>query len=77
MRIFVALLVALAIGGGVLAYRKHEAPTAVSTKDAKPAHSPASSPSENSQHNWPKNALDRAADVKRQVLQQRKENGEN
>ncbi len=44
-----------------------------SNKDSTPPRQAKSS--EVSQHDWAKHALDRAADVKRQVAQQREEDG--
>jgi hypothetical protein len=74
MRIFICILV-VAAGGWFLAHRHTEepAPAAAVQKPAQ-AQSTATTPQQNSPHNWMKNSLDRAADVKRQAQQQRKEN---
>ncbi len=74
MRIFICILM-VAAGGWFLAHRHTEeaAPSAVQQKAA-PVQSTATTPQQNNPHNWPKNAIDRATDVKRQVQQQRKEN---
>lgn len=74
MRILLALIVAGAIAYGVLRHRKSEEPAPVATAKA-PTAQPAAAPREVSEHNWAKRSLDRAADVKRQVAAQQKENG--
>jgi len=76
MRILLGLIVTAAIAYGVLRYKKSEEPAAapVATAKAQVAQ-PAASPREVSEHNWAKRSLDRAAEVKRQVAAQQKENG--
>ncbi len=71
MRIVLALVAALAIGGGVVAH-KHRTTTPVVAQTAAKVSAPSPTLS---QHNWPKRSLDRAHDVKRQVLKQRKADG--
>ncbi|MGZ5020899.1 MAG: hypothetical protein ACXWAV_10765 [Chthoniobacterales bacterium] len=76
MRIVVCLLVLAAVGAFLAHRNKEETPAVVAEqKPAQVESSPA--PHENNPHNWMKNSLDRAADVKRQVQQQRKENSTN
>ena len=75
MRIFLGFVIVAAIVGGFLSHRKQEPPVApapvavVMKAQATPAR-------QTSEHNWPKYSLDRAAEVKREVLEQRKENGD-
>jgi hypothetical protein len=75
MRIFAILLIAVAFVAIMIQRdakntdQPQKKPAAV-LASAKPAGSP-------SAHNWPKNALDRANDVKRQVVAQRQSNGAN
>ena len=68
-------LVAVAVIGGFLAHR-HSEETAPVAAAQKPAELQPSAPHENNPHNWMKNSLDRAGDVKKQVAQQRKESGD-
>jgi hypothetical protein len=75
MKTVLGLLAIVAICGGFVAHRQRTTPTAPAAQvSARSANAPAPSASV-SQHNWPKNSLDRAHDVKRQVLEQRKANG--
>jgi hypothetical protein len=75
MRIILGLLALIAIGGGVVAHRQQTTAAPLPTQVAPRSSSvPAPSPGA-SQHNWPKTSLDRANDVKRQVLEQRKSDG--
>jgi hypothetical protein len=77
MRIFFCLLV-VAVVGGFLAHRHAEEPAPVVAAQAPaPVQLQSPAPHENNPHNWMKNSLDRAADVKRQVIQQRKEDSAN
>ncbi len=66
MRIFICLLIGVAVMGALLAHRQKSepAPAAIVARQ------------ENNPHNWMKNSLDRTGDVKRQVAQQRKESGD-
>jgi hypothetical protein len=75
MRTFICLFV-VAAGGWFFTHRHNEetGPAATAEKPQSASVAAAATPAQNSPHNWPKNALDRAGDVKRQVLQQRKEN---
>jgi len=75
MRILIGILIVAAVVGGVLKHNRREqpapitsAPASVATKAQPPA------PQEPSKHNWPKRTLDRVAEVKQQVAQQKKEN---
>ena len=76
MRTFVGLVITAGIIGAVVLHKQRDsvptqasAPTSPAVRAAAAAvPSPAGQPS---QH-WPKRALDRAADVKRQVADQRK-----
>ena len=77
MRTFVGLVIAAGIIGAVVLQKQREtsAPAASALKPSatKTTAAPAPAPAgEASKHNWPKRALDRAADVKRQVGEQRK-----
>lgn len=78
MRIILALVAVLAIGGGIVANRSRavESKPIATAEKAATAPAPSAAPSV-SQHNWPKKALDRAGDVKRQVLEGRKTDGAN
>jgi len=74
MRTLIGFVIVAVVAGGFLSQRKKEtqveaSPVAVMAK-VQPTPD-----RETSAHNWPKSSLDRAADVKRQVLQERKENG--
>ena len=75
MRTFIRFVIAVGIGGAVLLQKQREqAPPASTTKRASAAARPAGAPIEQpSQQNWPKRALDRAANVKRQAAEQRKQ----
>lgn len=72
MRVVVFLLAAVSIAGAVLNYVRREPPTAAKQEAKAPVAQP-SATREPSEHNWPKRALDRAADVRRQVTDQRKQ----
>ncbi len=61
---FVILLLSLAVGGTYVMNSQRD--QAKATAEAAPA-------SKTSQHDWAKQSLDRADEVKRQVAQQRKE----
>jgi hypothetical protein len=77
MRIVVGLLALLCVGGFLARHRSGSSPEkAPAIAQAAKAAAPAPAPSV-SEHNFPKQALDRAHDVKRQVLEQRKSNGTN
>ena len=72
MRMFLVLAVAVAAVAGVMTRGQR------GQSDAPPAQAVVAQPTaaasaEPSEHNWPKRALNRAADVKRQVADQRKE----
>ncbi|MDQ6938989.1 MAG: hypothetical protein M3119_02410 [Verrucomicrobiota bacterium] len=66
MRVFICLLIGVAVVGGFLAHRQKN----------EPAPAPIVARQENSPHKWMKNSLDRTAEVKKQVAQQRKESGD-
>lgn len=72
MRIFIVLVVLAVLGWLFLAQKQQEHQKVVTA-----AHAPAqtASPRPVSEHNWMKRSLDRASDVKKQVVQQRKEDG--
>lgn len=63
---FVVLLLSLAVGGMYLVNARKEPTPAATAVNATPKVS---------EHDWAKHALDRTADLKRQVAQQRKEDG--
>jgi hypothetical protein len=73
MRIGIALVIVGAVVGGIVLHRHHEEPTAPPPA-ATASTAALASPRPASEHDWAKSALDRAADVKRQVAQKRKEN---
>ncbi len=75
MRFVVGFLIVAAIAAGILKHTRHEEAADPATSTAQVAKLPATPAQRASEHNWPKSSLDRAADVKRQVAQQRKENG--
>lgn len=73
MRILVGFLIIACVIG--FFYSRRPAPDGVTAAPASVASTAQSTtPSEPSKYNMPKRALDRAADVKRQVLEQRKAN---
>ena len=73
MRIILVFLIVVVVAGGVLTYNRREKPAAPGQKTTT-ATSQASPTRDPSKHNWPKSALDRAAEVKQQVAEQRKAN---
>ena len=72
MRIFIVLVVLAVLGWLFLAQKQQEHQKVVTAAEvpAQPA-----SPRTVSEHNWMKRSLDRASDVKQQVVQRRKEDG--
>ena len=77
MRTFLGLLVAGGIIAAVVLHKQRESaapgPSALTPSPLSSAAAPALVPAgEPAKHNWPKRALDRAADVKRQVGEKRK-----
>lgn len=74
MRIFVVLL--MAVGFIVVMIQRDGKTAPAKAKPVAVLASAKATPAPN-EHNWPKNSLDRANDVKRQVLEQRKANGVN
>ena len=80
MRTFMGLVIAVGIGAAVLVQKQRQQSkpaaeitetTAVARASAAPSAAAAGPASE---QNWPKRALDRAAEVKRQVAEQHKQN---
>ena len=71
MRTLVGLLAVVTLAGSMASCSKQGEPevTAKKTTLSQPQTVAAREPS---QHNWPKHALNRATDVKRQVAEQRK-----
>lgn len=72
MRFFLGFFVVAVLTGGALLHNRNEKaapPTPTAEASAQPATSV-----EPSKHNWPKRALDRAADLKSQIAEQRKGN---
>jgi hypothetical protein len=70
------LVIALLAGLTWLFVVQKRAETQKATVEKKPAQTAANaSPRPVSEHNWMKRSLDRAGEVKRQVAQQRKEDG--
>ena len=74
MRAVVIVVIIVAVTAGVLKHR-NRAQSDASAEKPIVAQQQATAPREPSEHNWPKRALDRAADVKRPVAEQRKEDG--
>jgi len=72
---FLLLLLSLGAGGAMLvnARRTQTPPNSVASESA-PVAAPKVAVS---QHNWPKHALDRTAEMKRQVADQRKQDDAN
>ena len=70
MRFLIGFLIVAAIAVGIVKHTRHEEP-APSALVAKPQTAARTT----SEHNWPKSSLDRVAEVKHQVAQQRKEDG--
>ena len=74
MRKFLVIAVLAGLGWVFVVQKRNEPQKAVSEKSV--AQTTAStSPRPVSEHNWMKRSLDRAAEVKKQVAQQRKEDG--
>ena len=77
MRTVTVLIVAVAVGGALFKYHNAKAPAAEEKKPAAvsaKAQPPPTTPSSTSQHNWPKRAIDRAVEVKRDVAAKHKAN---
>lgn len=77
MRTLAGLVIAAGIIGAVVLHKQRESAgqqaSALKPSPVTATGAPAPAPTgQASQHNWPKRALDRAADVKRQVGEQRK-----
>ena len=75
MRFIVGFLVVATVAVGYFKQTRHEEPAPPAKPPAQVATAQASPARPTSEHNWPKSSLDRVADVKRQVAQQRKEDG--
>ncbi len=75
MRIGIGLVIVGAVVAGIVMDRHREKPAAPPPAVAASVAAPVTSPRQASEHNWPKSALDRVADVKRQVAEKRKEEG--
>ncbi len=71
MRTLAWLLVAVVLVGGFVMHRRQQQTAAVPQPSTAVAAPVAREPSE---HNWPKRALDRVDEVKRQVAAERKSN---
>jgi hypothetical protein len=72
MRILIALVVVAVLGWLFLAQKQQEQQKAAAASNVA---SQTASPRPVSEHNWPKQALDKANKVKRQVAEQRKSDG--
>ena len=76
MRAFIGIAAAAGIIGAVVLQKQRvaapEQRPAVEAAAAAPVSSKPAPAAQPSGHNWPKSAVDRAADVKRQVAEQRK-----
>jgi hypothetical protein len=76
MRFIVGFLIVATVAVGFYKHNRHEEAAAPAKMPAQVASAQASPARTTSEHNWPKSSLDRVAEVKRQVAQQRKENGD-
>ena len=74
MKTFVIIVIMAGLGVVFLMQKRNEQ-SAVTTAMNQPAATQSASPRPVSEHNWMKHALDSTAKVKRQVAQQRKEDG--
>ena len=70
--VFVVIMAAL---GWVFLMQKRNEQSAATTAANQPVTTQSATPRPVSEHNWMKHSLDTAAKVKRQVAQQRKEDG--
>jgi hypothetical protein len=75
MRKFLVIAVLAGLAWLFVVQKRNEAPKPAKTAAAQTSAATAASPRPVSEHNWMKNSLDRANEVKRQVIQQRKEDG--
>jgi hypothetical protein len=76
MRFVFGFLIVAAIAAGILKHTRQDNSAPPATTAAQTAKAlPATTVQTPSAHNWPKSSLDRVAEVKRQVAQQRKEDG--
>ena len=74
MKTFVIVVIMAGLGVVFLIQKRSEQ-SAATTAANKPVATQSASPRPVSEHNWMKHALDTTAKVKRQVAQQRKEDG--
>ncbi len=72
MRTLVWVLIFVAIVGGFVAHRRSTSDVASQSATATQTAALPVAPREVSEHNWARHSLDRAADVKRQVVEGRK-----
>jgi hypothetical protein len=76
MRTVVVLVVMAGLGWLFLAQKQHEDPkVATAAAPATTSKQTAAPPRPVSEHNWMKRSLDRTNEVKRQVAEQRKQDG--
>jgi hypothetical protein len=75
MRTVVVLIVVAVLGWLFLAQKQHENEKVATTAPATASKQTAASPRPVSEHNWMKRSLDRTNEVKRQVAEQRKQDG--
>ena len=75
MRTVVVLVVVAVLGWLFLAQKQHESQKAATTAPVTTSKQTAASPRPVSEHNWMKRSLDRTNGVKRQVAEQRKQDG--
>jgi hypothetical protein len=73
MRAVPVFIIAAALIAAFVTHQKQQEPAAPPATE-KSALVQTSTPRPASEHNWPKKALDRAADVRRQVAEQRQQN---
>lgn len=74
MRLVLGILAVIAVGVGISKHLVREQPAASVPPAAIVNAQPTAAATPARQPHWPKSALDRAAEVKQQVAQQRKEN---
>ena len=74
MKTFVIVVIMAGLGLVFLMQKRNEQ-NAVTTAASQPVATQSATPRPVSEHNWMKHALDTTAKVKRQVAQQRKEDG--
>ena len=75
MRTVVVLVAVAVLGWLFLAQKQHETQTVAPKTTAATSKQTTAAPQPVSEHNWMKRSLDRTNEVKRQVAEQRKQDG--